>query len=52
LVILKRSIIISGGAGTGKIALLNAVSSFIPKEEKGLPALKVLQNYSFSRSVW
>ncbi|MDR3306210.1 MAG: CpaF family protein [Endomicrobium sp.] len=34
VVLLKRNIIISGGTGTGKTTLLNAVSSFIPKEER------------------
>jgi len=33
-VILKRNIIISGGTGTGKTTLLNAVSSFIPEKER------------------
>ncbi len=33
-VILKRNIIISGGTGTGKTTLLNAVSSFIPDKER------------------
>ncbi|MDR1942744.1 MAG: CpaF family protein [Endomicrobium sp.] len=33
-VLLKKNIIISGGTGTGKTTLLNAISSFIPKEER------------------
>ncbi|MCL2485921.1 MAG: Flp pilus assembly complex ATPase component TadA, partial [Endomicrobia bacterium] len=33
-VILKKNIIISGGTGTGKTTLLNAVSSFIPENER------------------
>ncbi|MCL1972723.1 MAG: CpaF family protein [Endomicrobia bacterium] len=33
-VLLKRNIIISGGTGTGKTTLLNAVSSFIPAKER------------------
>lgn len=33
-VLLKRNIIISGGTGTGKTTLLNAVSSFIPSKER------------------
>ncbi|MDR1942501.1 MAG: CpaF family protein [Endomicrobium sp.] len=33
-VLLKRNIIISGGTGTGKTTLLNAVSSFIPENER------------------
>lgn len=33
-VILKKNIIISGGTGTGKTTLLNAVSSFIPEKER------------------
>ncbi|MCL2144989.1 MAG: CpaF family protein [Endomicrobia bacterium] len=33
-VLLKRNIIISGGTGTGKTTLLNAVSSFIPDKER------------------
>ena len=33
-VVLKKNIIISGGTGTGKTTLLNAVSSFIPAKER------------------
>jgi len=33
-VLLKKNIIISGGTGTGKTTLLNAVSSFIPEKER------------------
>ncbi|MDR1696301.1 MAG: CpaF family protein [Endomicrobium sp.] len=33
-VLLKKNIIISGGTGTGKTTLLNAVSSFIPENER------------------
>lgn len=33
-VLLKKNIIISGGTGTGKTTLLNAVSSFIPAKER------------------
>jgi pilus assembly protein CpaF len=33
-VILKKNIVISGGTGTGKTTLLNAVSSFIPEKER------------------
>lgn len=33
-VLLKRNIIISGGTGTGKTTLLNAVSNFIPSNER------------------
>jgi pilus assembly protein CpaF len=33
-VLLKKNIIISGGTGTGKTTLLNAVSSFIPSKER------------------
>jgi pilus assembly protein CpaF len=34
VILLKKNIIISGGTGTGKTTLLNAVSSFIPREER------------------
>jgi pilus assembly protein CpaF len=34
VVLLKKNIIISGGTGTGKTTLLNAISSFIPREER------------------
>lgn len=33
-VLLKQNIIISGGTGTGKTTLLNAISSFIPDNER------------------
>ncbi|MDR3112582.1 MAG: CpaF family protein [Elusimicrobiota bacterium] len=33
-VLMKKNIIISGGTGTGKTTLLNAISAFIPDEER------------------
>jgi pilus assembly protein CpaF len=33
-ILMKKNIIISGGTGTGKTTLLNAISSFIPDEER------------------